>query len=211
MSAYTLREALQHLILTNDFIEDGLVNGYINITGLALHILPTIRKKLGREDISVDAVKMGLARSVKGIVQSRWVEKFHTKNITIKKNLNVAFIKSTEKTVAKLSTIQKEKGKYLTKINGGSELVVSFDDYYKSQVREIFLEKELRIMIEDVALISVKTEYATELQPGIFYRVSKSLYFYGINIVQAIQLGTEIKILVRREDLREAFGAISWV
>ena len=52
---------LESLILTQPFLEDALLYGYLNLTAFAEYVQPHIQKEL-EKNVSTHAIKMALSR-----------------------------------------------------------------------------------------------------------------------------------------------------
>lgn len=199
----SLKQYVEDFIQKNPFIEDWLYNQYINITSLALILQPYFREKL-KEDISFEAVKMAIFRAWKKIKFPNIRGSFQTKDIFIKKWINIAYIKLEFKEIA--GNIKKVNNKYLTRIHWTKEIAIIFDDYYKKEIAEKFptsLKKEKLILV----WVDMK-EWIYD-SPWVFYAISKNLFFYSINIIQTLQTFREFSVVVEEKDLKDTVYAIS--
>ncbi len=201
-----LSTIIKEIIYQNDFLEDWLYNKYINTTWLALFIMPILKQKLEKENISLDAVKMAISREVKLLKVPNKEEKFNINSIFVKKWINIMFIENPSDYVNEINRIKKDKWKYLTKISWNTEVVLTFEDYYKNIIEKELAWIEIRKYEKNLALVWVNVAWQDMIdKPWIFYRISKWLYFYWIDVIQTIQTWKEISVVVKKDDLKEAF------
>lgn len=57
----SIKQTLEKIIRENDFLEDGLYHGYVNLTSLASYLLPTIQQMSGKKT-TVGSLTMTLSR-----------------------------------------------------------------------------------------------------------------------------------------------------
>ncbi len=57
----SIKQTLEKIIRDNDFLEDGLYHGYVNLTSLSSYLLPIIQKMSGKKT-TVGSVTMTLSR-----------------------------------------------------------------------------------------------------------------------------------------------------
>jgi hypothetical protein len=188
-----------------------LYQGYVNITGLTLILHPYVKSKLW-EDVSFNAVKMALFRIGKNIVMPKKINIFKTKEIFIKKWINI-LTTNLEKFDWKI--IKKVKWKYISSINWKTQKTLIFDDYYKEQAKKLFEIKEIseKEIISDLIIVWIKIneDWEENIQniKWVFYLISKNLYFYWVNILQVIQTKNEFSVVVEEKYLKDAVYSIS--
>ncbi len=61
MATVSIKKTLEKIIRDNDFLEDGLYHGYVNLTALSEYLLPTIQKLSGKHT-TIGSVTMTLSR-----------------------------------------------------------------------------------------------------------------------------------------------------
>lgn len=57
----SIKKTLEKIIRENDFLEDGLYHGYVNLTSLSLYLLPTVQKLSGKKT-TTGSLTMTLSR-----------------------------------------------------------------------------------------------------------------------------------------------------
>lgn len=72
MKHTSIKQTLGKIIRENDFLEDGLYNGYVNLTSLSAYLLPTIQKMSGKST-TVGSVTMTLSRIAQDIQKTKIV------------------------------------------------------------------------------------------------------------------------------------------
>jgi hypothetical protein len=72
MKQLSIKKTLENIIRDNDFLEDGLYNGYINLTALSTYLLPIVQKLSGKET-TVGSITMTLSRIAETIQKSKHI------------------------------------------------------------------------------------------------------------------------------------------
>lgn len=207
---HNLKSVVQDIINSNHLLEDGLFNGYINTTGLALMLQPYIKEKLNDNDVSFDSIKMALFRAGKNMKLPSKKKLFSPKNLYIKKDINIANITwDINANRKKLRSLDKQDQYYLSKILGEIELSIIFDNHYKEEISGIFSWEDQMELKEDLVLIWVSVPEWTQETPWIIYNVSKQLMFHWINITQVVQTKREFAVVVEEKDMQDTIYVLS--
>ena len=207
MEKKNIKYYVQRFVDRNPFIKEGLYQWYINSTGLTLILHSYIKDKM-KEDVSFDSVKMALFRIGKNIVMPEKKDLFKTKEIFINKWINLFNIEAEE---ALWKVIRKVKWKYYTSIRWKNQKTYIFDDFYKKEVIDKFDNE--KYIFSDLIIVWIKLDESKENNiqnvKGVFYLISKNLYFYGVNIIQIIQTQNEFSVVIEEKYLKDAIYAIS--
>lgn len=205
-----LKSIIDDIITKNYLIEDGLYNGYINTTGLALMIQPYIKETLWEEKVSFDSIKMALFRASKNLKIPKKVKIFSAKNLFIKKDLFIISADKEQKDKQEaIRSIEKVKGHYLSKIEWNKEISVIYEEFYQEQMEKLVPNKEDIVWKSNLTLIGVMVPDGTQDTPGLVYNMSKQLMFYWVNITQIIQTQNEFAIVVEKEYMQDAIYVLS--
>ncbi len=203
----SLSDNIEEIIQNNSLLEDGLYNGYINITGLSLYIMPMLKRKMGKSP-SLDSVKMSLSRVSKRIESPKKSVPFTSKNIFIRKWLNIIFFRYSKSVESGLKNISKVESKYLTKINGNKEASIIFDNFYTQKIEENFNMKKATLKKSGLILVWIDIKDSIVDKPWLLYKISKWLFFYWIKVVEVLQTHNELSVIVREEDLKNTVDVI---
>ena len=198
---------LESLILTQPFLEDALLYGYLNLTAFAEYVQPHIQKEL-EKNVSTHAIKMALSRYqwAKNIIKYREKRNGFTK-LSTRKWLNIITLSRTPKNLELTTQLLLDKGRqknFLTIIEGIHEIDIVFEDELMPLIQEIFPKHFQLLMVSGLGLISGELSESEMTTPWLFYTVTKRLAFHGINIVQVLSTYHELWILVRDEDVKDA-------
>ncbi len=205
---------VQHLVKKelqkNPFLIDVLQQELVNISALALKIQPTIEKELG-EKVKLSAIGMALRRyateiSEKSIFNWKFPENLEvsTKSqiyeVAIEKNPNV------KKIVEYLYThIQRQKGEFLSIVEGTYEIMIFTNQKNKKIVREAIKKHKITSECDNLAYVTVNWEKITKDIPGIYYRITRALAFRGISIQSFHTIGAEMMIFFKEDKLVDAY------
>lgn len=198
---------LESLILTQPFLEDALLYGYLNLTAFSEYIQPYIQKELGK-DVSIHAIKMAFSRYhwVKNTVKNREKRNGFSK-LSTRKWLNIITLSRTPKNL-ELTTqllLNKRKHKnFITIIEWSHEIDIVFEDELMEYIEGNFHGHSQLLMVTGLGLVSWTLSESEMNTPWLFYTVTKRLAFHDINIVQVLSTYHELWLLVREEDLKDA-------
>lgn len=198
---------LESLILTQPFLEDALLYGYLNLTAFSEYIQPYIQKEL-EKDVSIHAIKMALSRYqwAKNTVKSREKPNGFSK-LSTRKWLNIITLSRTPKNLEMTTQLLLDKRKhknFLTIIEWSHEIDIVFEDELLEYIEACLHGHSPLLMVTGLGLVSWELSESEITTPGLFYTVTKRLAFHGINIVQVLSTYHELWLLVREEDVKDA-------
>ncbi len=208
MSENSLSKEIEQIIKNNNFLEDWLYNWYINITGLALYIIPFLKKKINKE-ISLDSVKMAISRINKKIDLPEKEAPINVKDIYIKNDICLTFFENNDFNEEKIIQIKKPKHKYISKTYANKEISIVFEKELSDYVNKIIPLKKSKLFLEDLILIWINISNKDNLyNPWLIYNLTKKFYFYKINILKFFQTTNEVSFVIDKKDLTNAINAI---
>ncbi len=203
----TLTSILEEIIASNDFVEDGLANGYINTAGYAEYMHPFIQERMWEKHVTVEAIKMSLSRVRKKISQK---EIDHTIShlftwMTVKKKVHIIYFESHEKHISAFKGISPQKWHYIYKMIWWVQSFIVYEDYYSDQIGKEFNQIDITEHKKNLWLLSFNIE---EIKKWLSYKVSKWLYMNWIRNAQLIKDHTHYTVLVDWKDLQKAYHVL---
>lgn len=100
----SIKQTLEKIIRENDFLEDGLYNGYVNLTALAVYLLPTIQKILKKET-TIGSLTMTLSRIAQNIQKTTIHIRIRPEDIRIRTDITYITFSKVSGLIMKLKEI----------------------------------------------------------------------------------------------------------
>jgi len=184
----TVKQIIEEIIQNNDFVEDGLYNNYLNLTSFWEYIKPILENKLQKE-VSVSSIKS---------------------NFFIKKWISILTVSKNQQNLWNIEKIYRENidfvDNYFSVVNWSKEINIIYSETIENIIWEIFISSINKIswlwaiwIYLDDKMLETK---------GMFYSLTKKLYFNWVNILEITSTYKEIVFFVREKDLKEAIDSL---
>ncbi|MCB9202386.1 MAG: hypothetical protein H6604_04990 [Flavobacteriales bacterium] len=212
----TIASALEQLLPTRPFLEDGLREGILNFSSLATYLKEDLEKILGKS-IKEGAIIMALRRYNTNIGYGSSV---HIKkalslmgDITVRNDLiNYTYKNSSTLMVSKsklLLSSEKEKDLFYTFSRGIHESNFIISVKYQDMVEKLFKAEKLIAKASGLNSITINLPENTSKVSGLYYHIFKQLAWNGINIFEVVSTTNEFTILVENKYVNEAFSVLN--
>ena len=208
---------VQHLVKReleeNPFLIDILQQELVNVSALALKIQPQIEKELSQK-VKTTAISMGLRRyasetSKKAIFKWKFPENLE---VSTKSQIYEVAIEKTPKAKTILdqlyANIKRQKGEFLSFVEGTYEIVIFTNQRNKKQVKQAIKSQKITSEKDNLAYVTVNWEKITKDIPGIYYRITRALAFRNISIQSFHTIGAEMMIFFKEEELVNAYQIV---
>ncbi len=209
-----IQQLVNHELENNPFLVELLQQQLINVSAVAVQLVPTIEKGL-KKKIKLSAVSMAIRRYT---IDRNKAALFHWK---FPKNLEIAtksqiYEVAFERT-AKISFIVEQlfreiklgKGEFLSIIEGTYEIAVFTNQKNKQYVKKAIKSQIITSELDNLAYITVNWEKITKDIPGIYYRITRALAFKNISIQSFHTIGAEMMIFIKEDNLAAAHQVIT--
>lgn len=209
----SVSDALNEIIASQPFIEEGLSRGLINYSAYAREIKPHIEKRLYK-DIKEGAIVMALKRISEKLSnrKPKGVEPLNLTDLTVRSNLlEITFQNSDtllDKTSQLFNKISSEKDILCTLSEGVRETTFILSSEIADEAKEIFKKEVLIAQIDNLSSISIRLPKEVVYIPGVYYQVLKKLSWENINIIEVLSTYTELTVIVESKDVDLAFSAL---
>lgn len=210
----TVAEVIETIIKESPFLEEGIAEGIINLSGLARKIRKEVESKL-MKPVSESALIMALKRMVPKI------EKKSVTGIKAVYQLGDLTVRSdlSEFTYIKTETLLDKQKLLLHEVNQGSNPFVTFtqgvfesttivNSSFADLVKEIFLGEKLIHQLAGLSAVTIRLTPETLQTPGVYYSILKQLAWKGINFVEVVSTYTEFTIILKQEDVDTSFSIL---
>lgn len=206
----TIKKTLERIIRDNDFLEDGLYHGYINLTSLAAYLLPLIQS-FTKKNTTIPSLTMTLSRIASDLQKSLPRPRIRPEDIRVRSGISyVTFPKVKGLTsmlndiATKLKATEKTGSQLFSQLEGSREITVLYTSFFTAVMSEISEEYPPKVHISWLVALVIQLPPETLEEKGILYYVVKQLNYFGVNIMELYTTHTELTVVIRREDMGEA-------
>lgn len=208
----TVPEAVEEIIQNTPFLEEGLLQGIINLTSLARVIQPQIQKNL-LKPIKVGAIVMALKR-ISPVIRARSANLSpvltNITDLTVRSNL-ICYTFGNSKTLLE----NQEKlvrgnidNLFLTFSQGVFETTIFASSNLEKDIMENFVGEHLKYSANNLSSITIILPEESVNVSGVYYTLLKILAWEGINFVEVISSFTELTIFLQSNTVDRAFTAL---
>lgn len=205
----TVTDAIKIVLDKTDFAAESLQNGVLNISAFARIIHPEI-EELTKKEVTVTSINMALVRYAKTVQQTPAIKKdLQIFNIITRGALvEYCYTKSSDSLDA-LSALQRSniaaRSQFFTSTVGLTELAIVSEVAMKDKIAAYFTPLEPKLIITDLASLTLQVGIDTIDLPGQSLAVIKELAKYNISIVEYVTSPTELNVIVRAKDIQQAY------
>ena len=211
-----LSQAVEASIQKSPFIKEALLDGLINVSALSRRIQPDIEKAIGKP-VQLGSIVMAVKRLNLGkdLQTDRHLHDFFKKihEVSVRTNL----IDYTFQNSPTLITCQQkllndilESPEYFFTFSTGireTNLVASLS--LNAKIKSIFRHEDCLSIEQNLASISIMLPKENRILFGVYYSILRPLAWAGINLIEVISTSNEFTIIVKEEELQEAFQVIN--
>jgi hypothetical protein len=166
----SIKETLEKIIRDNDFLEDGLYHGYVNLTSFATYLLPTIQKMSGKKT-TVGSVTMTLSRIAHDIQKETPRVRIRPEDMRIRTGIsyvNFAKAKGLTPTLNNISTKLEASpttgSQLFSQLEGSREVTVLYTSFFADVMDDICEQYVPKIIKQELValVIHIPAEYLEE-------------------------------------------------
>ena len=211
----TIAEAAGQLVGRSPFIAEALSEGLINVSALARRLQPELEQLLGKP-VKEGAIVMAINRMQFG--ELAFVEKDlrsffrRLSDISVRSNLLDYTYANTERLMRKQAKLLDHVGRqakgFFSFSQGIAETTIVINEANGPFLEQLFAGEKLLDKEEDLSSITIILPVENRNLYGVYYYILKDLAWHGINLVELISTSNEFTILVRNEELDQAFSVL---
>jgi hypothetical protein len=202
----------EDIINKSPFLREAMTDDLINISALARKILPEIEQITGKK-IKEGAVVMAIKRMTPGLYRKLNIKINNVMgdlgDFLVRSNLTDYTFENSESLKTKQSEllieIHKDNSSFFTLCKGVSETTFIVSSQQAETIERIFKEERLKSNTKNLASVTVKLPLINTEVYGIYYYILKHLAWEGINIIEIMSTSNEFTIVVRQNDVDQAF------
>lgn len=207
-----MKSVLEQLIGENDFLEDGLYHGYINLTSLATYLLPRVENISGKKT-TVPSITMTLSRISRDLQSAQYV-RIRPEELTIRTGVRYIDFEKAPGLSAKLFALHgrvpeiKLDDGFFSLSEGVDMYGIIYSREFFALVDEVQEDYEPQEYRSGLSLLIVRISQEQYKQKGIIYYITKQLSFFDVSIVEMRTSATEVMILIHEEDKKKAVSIL---
>lgn len=209
----TVQQIVHDELEKNPYLVEMLQQELVNVTAVALKLLPSIEKLLKRK-IDLSAVSMAIRRYTETVQTQKLFHWKFPKNLEIATKSNiyeVAFERTPDvNRIINLlyKKINRQKGEFLSIAEGTYEIVIFTNQSNKNIVQEALKRQHITSELDNLAYVTVNWAKITKDIPGIYYRITRTLAFKNISIQSFHTIGAEMMIFFKEDVFVDAYKTI---
>lgn len=209
-----ISKTVQHIVDRSTFLREGLVEGVINLTGLARKIQPEVEKSL-LKPASIASIVMSLQRYTQVLATAAAAKQLQTSfnaDISIRSNLTLFIVEYSQHFITahkKIgSQLEKQRSVFLSISYGINEISWAINTEYKDLVKEVLADFTILNTLTKLSAITIRFTTDTVHTPGVYYRILQALAWNNINFVEIMSSGNELTIFFEFSVVDQAFSCI---
>lgn len=209
-----IADYVEEYVLETPLVEEHLSLGLINLSALARHLRPRIRKALLRpvSDASIMMALKRLAPRVAARTRPPVTRTARPSDLTVRSNL-VELTFHTSDTIREkhrrlLNRADRVEDAFVTYTQGAAEVMLMVSAGLEKAVLEVFAGERLVSRVRNLSALVIRLAPATLQTPGVYYAILKRLAWQDINVVDVVSTYTEFTIVVANDQVDAAFSAL---
>jgi len=209
----SIAKITEEIVRQTPYIEEALMKGIINLSGLARSIQSQIEKKV-KKKIKIGAIIVALKR-LKNNISAKTQKTIFIQplNMTVRSDL-MEFTFTNSETLIEcqkqlLQEIEREREIFCNITHGMSETTIIASVILKDKIKMVFRKEKLIAKIERLSSVTIKYPDEIIYTPAVYYTVLKLLAWEGINLIEAASTYTELTLVFKGEDVNRAFAALT--
>ena len=209
-----ISDLVQEHVLETPLIEEHLSLGLINLSALARHLQPRLRRALLRP-VSEASIVMALKRlgpRVAARTRRPTTRTARPSDLTVRSNVVELTFHASDAVRGKhgrlLARIDRSEHPFLTYTEGVTEVMLMVSAGLERKVLEIFAGERLLSRVRDLSAIVIRLAPSTVETPGVYYAILKRLAWLNLNVVDVVSTRTEFTIVVSSDQVDRAFSAL---
>ena len=186
------------------YLHEAMSNGIASYGSVAKHLKPEIEKELGRE-VDHFAIVTALRR---------YAEKFNTKysEVNLKTHIIDINVLKTQELFDKLKRfydiIDFDKGDILHIIYGRTHVAIVTNERYKDKILNLLQNQKIKKIEENLVSLSFTVGKERIEEPGVLFKITRSLAWENINVIEIISVDLEVTFIVGKKDAIKGFNAL---
>jgi hypothetical protein len=205
---------VREFVLETPLVEEHLSLGLLNLSALARHLRPRVRKALVRP-VSEAAIMMALKRLAPRVAARTRRPPTRTtrpSDLTVRSNLVELTFRTSdtirEKHRRLLNRVDRADDAFVTYTQGATEVMLMISASLERTALEIFAGERLVSRVRSLSAVVIRLAPSTVQTPGVYYAILKRLAWHDLNVVDVVSTFSEFTVVVSNDDVDKAFSAL---
>jgi aspartokinase len=209
----TISHIVNKLVDERIYLHEALSHGIASYGSVAKHLKPEIEQEMGRE-IEHFAIVTALRRYAEKLATRFNEVKFETNQseVNLKTHIMDINVLRTQDLFDKLKRfydlINFEKGDILNVIYGRTHVAIVTNERYKEKILALLQNQKIKKIEEDLVALSFTVGRDRIDEPGVLFKITRSLAWENINVVEIISVDLEVTFIIYKKDATKGFNAL---
>ncbi|KYK19965.1 hypothetical protein AYK24_10790 [Thermoplasmatales archaeon SG8-52-4] len=209
----TISHIVNKLVDERIYLHEALSHGIASYGSVAKHLKPEIEKEVGRE-VDHFAIVTALRRYAEKLTKKFNGVHFDTKysEVNLKTHIIDINVLKTPDIFDKLKRfydlINFEKGDILHIIYGRTHVAIVTNERYKEKVLNLLQHQKIKKIEEDLVALSFTVGKERIEEPGVLFKLTRSLAWEDINIIEIISVDLEVTFIINKDEAYKGLNAL---
>jgi len=209
----TISHIVNKLVNEKIYLHEALSRRIASYGSVAKQLKPEIEKELGKE-VDHTAIVTALRRYSDKIHTAFKDVKFNNRysEINLKTNMIDINVLKTQELFDKLKRfydfVDFEKGDILHVIYGRTHVAIVTNERYKEQIMKLLQNLKIKKIEEDLVALSFTVGKERIDKPGVLFKLTRSLAWENINIIEIISVDLDVTFIVKKEEATKGYHAL---
>jgi len=209
----TISHIVNKLVDERIYLHEALSHGIASYGSVAKHLKPEIEKEVGRE-VDHFAIVTALRRYAEKLTKKFNGVHFDTRHseVNLKTHIIDINVLKTPDIFDKLKRfydlINFEKGDILHIIYGRTHVAIVTNERYKEKVLNLLQHQKIKKIEEDLVALSFTVGKERIEEPGVLFKLTRSLAWEDINIIEIISVDLEVTFIVGKNEAYKGLNAL---
>ncbi len=209
----TVSHVVTKLVNERIYLHEAMSKRIASYGSVAKQLKPEIEKELGGE-VEHTAIVTALRR---------YADKIHTRSngvtfntqyseVNLKTNIMDINVLKTQELFDKLKRfydlINFERGDILHVIYGRSHVAIITNERYKVKMLNLSQNLKIKKLEEDLVALSFIVGKERIDKPGVLFKITRSLAWENINIIEIISVDLEVTFIIEKKDAVKGYNAL---
>lgn len=209
----TISHVVNKLVDERIYLHEALSHKIASYGNVAKHLKPEIEKELGRQ-VEHFAIVTALRRYAEKLNYRFNEVQFDTKysEVNLKTHIIDINVLKTQELFDKLKRfydlINFEKGDILHIVYGRTHVAIITNERYKDKILSLLQNQKIKKIEENLVALSFTVGKKRIEEPGVLFKLTRSLAWENINVVEIISVDLEVTFIVSRDEANKGFNAL---
>jgi len=209
----TISHIVNKMVDERIYLHEALSKGIASYGSVAKHLKPEIEKELNRE-VDHFAIVTALRRYAEKLTARFNDIQFDTKfsEVNLKTHIIDINVLKTQDLFDKLKRfydlINYEKGDILHVIYGRTHVAIVTNERYKEKMLNLLQNQKIKKIEENLVALSFTVGKNRIEAPGVLFKLTRSLAWENINVIEIISVDLEVTFIVDKRDAVKGYNAL---